>query len=112
METTEPSRGENFLFVKEAVENNRLIWLVYKDKYHIIDCNITSDTQYVDKFLQKFNNHTSGRISYDHYSQKEAKGQKNNDILDFRALLRECRSFKKQVRAMRIEHHHPETSET
>ena len=109
METTEPSQGENFLFVKEAMKNNRLVWLVYKDKDHMIDCNITTDAQNVDKFLQKFNNQTSIQdYENDNNSHKKSKGTKNNDLLDFRALLRECRSFKKQIRAMRIERHHQE----
>ena len=36
---------------------------------------------------------------------------KHSSDIDFRGLLRQCRLFKKQIRALRIEHHHKERND-
>ena len=109
IETTEPSLGENFLFVKEAVKNNRLVWLVYKDKQHIIDCNISTNANDLDKFMLKFNSLKSSEHENEiHANDGNRNGRvvKHIDLLNFRSLLRKCRAFKKEIRAMRLEKYH------
>ena len=53
LETTVPSEGEHFLYVREAVKQNRLVWIVYKNK-QILDCNISTHEPDVEKFMNKF----------------------------------------------------------
>ena len=106
IETTEPSQGENFLFVKEAVKRNRLVWLVYQDKHHIIDCNISTNVHDLVKFDKKFSSY--GRDWITNKFHENGKAAKYSSDIDFRGLLRQCRLFKRQIRAIRIEHHHEE----
>ena len=94
------------MFVKEAVKDNRLVWVVYQDKHHIIDCNISTNIHDLNKFDKKFRSH--GKDVIRNESHENGKAAKHSTDVDFRGLLRQCRLFKKQVRALRIEHHHEE----
>ena len=96
IETTEPSQGENFLFVKEAVKRNRLVWLVYQDKHHIIDCNISTNVHDLVKFDKKFSSY--GRDWITNKFHENGKAAEYSSDIDFRGLLRQCRLFKRQIR--------------
>ena len=104
LETTVPSEGEHFLFVREAVKHNRLVWIVYKNK-QILDCNISAHEPDVEKFMNKFDTFDAPDTKED---EKDASSVQVSELVQFRGLLRTCRSFKKQVRALRIEKHQEE----
>lgn len=100
IETTEPSRGENFPYVREAVKNNRFVWIVYQDNHHIIDCNISTNAKDVDKFEQKFKD-----IKPDPMVKESSKADGSDPKFGFRTLLQECRSFKRQFKVLRRAKH-------
>ena len=106
LETTVPSEGEHFLFLREAVKNNRMIWIVYKNR-QIVDCNISTYEPDIKKFMNKFDSFR-GKDYENEVTEDNSATVTVSDLVDFRGLLRTCRSFKKQVRAMRIQKHHIE----
>ncbi len=108
METTVPGEGENFLFVREALKHNRLVWLVYKNK-QLIDCNVTTHHADLHKFKNKFHSAENNEAST---SVQEGQGSTTSaevsELMDFRGLLKSCRFYKKAIRSMRIEKHEHE----
>ena len=103
------------------MKGTRLVQIAYQDRNHIIECKITSEELDLVQFMERFrtfrgdtkprgsgssqNGIQRQHLGYGNYTMRLLEdGDRIPDqykpLLEFRALLQQCRSYQKQVRQL------------